>query len=90
LLEQVTALNAQIARMDGQIEELAKRYPQIRTLRTAPGIGPLVAATYVLTLDQPNAIIPSREAGAFLGLRPRKNQSGDQDPQCRITKTGNN
>ena len=32
---------------------------------------------------------PSRSAGAFLGLRPRQSQSGDSDPQRRITKTGN-
>ena len=30
----------------------------------------------------------SRTAGAFLGLRPRKDQSGDGDPQLRITKAG--
>ena len=89
MLEQVTALNLQIARMDQQIEGLGKRFSEIRTLRTAPGIGPLVAATYVLTLDQPHALAHSRQAGAFLGLRPRQSQSGDRDPQCRITKTGN-
>jgi transposase len=90
MLEQVTALNAQIARMDEKIEALTKRYPEISTLRTTPGVGPLVAATYVLTLDHPHAIAHSRQAGAFLGLRPGQSQSGNQDPQCRITKTGNN
>jgi transposase len=29
-------------------------------------------------------------AEAFLGLRPRQSQSGDSDPQHRISKTGNN
>lgn len=89
MLEQVGTLNAQIKRLDEGIEHLVKGYPEIRTLRTAPGVGPLVAATYVLTLDQPGIIAHSRQAGAFLGLRPRQRQSGDRDPQCRITKTGN-
>lgn len=54
-----------------------------------PGVGPGVAATYVLTLDSKDKIQHSRQAGAFLGLRPRQSQSGDSDPQHRIAKTGN-
>jgi transposase len=89
LIEQTARLNEQIARLDQQVEALAKKYPEIRRLRTAPGVGPLVAATYVLTLDRTDAAGHSRSAGAFLGLRPRRDQSGDYDRQCRITKTGN-
>jgi transposase len=89
LVEQVAALTAQIARMEKQIEELVNKYPEIRILRTAPGVGALVAATYVLTLNGADAAVHSRSAGAFLGLRPRRQQSGDYDPQCRITKSGN-
>jgi transposase len=89
LLEQIAALSGQIRRMDEQIEKLAERYPEIRVLRTVPGVGPLVAAAYVLTLGRADAISSSRGAGAFLGLRPRQDQSGDSDPQRRITKTGN-
>ena len=90
LLQQVTLLNEQIKRMDQQIEELEKRYPEITRLRTAPGVGPIVAAAYVLTINGAHSVSHSRQVGAFLGLRPRKKQSGDSDPQCRITKTGNN
>jgi transposase len=89
LLEQVARLNLQIGAMDKQIEKLAAKYPEIGTLRSAPGVGPLVAAAYVLTLDRPNAVASSRSAGAFLGLRPGQSQSGDSDPQLRITRTGN-
>ncbi len=83
------ALNAGIQQMDRGIEQLANRYPEIPVLRTVPGIGPLIAAAYVLTLDRPDAVQHSRQAGAFLGLRPRQSQSGDSDPQHRISKTGN-
>lgn len=87
LLQQIALLNRQIGSMDKQIEKLAARYPEIAVLRTAPGVGPLVAATYVLTLDRPDAAT-NRSAGAFLGLRPGQSQSGDSDPQRRISKTG--
>jgi transposase len=87
LLEQIALLNQQIAGMDRQIEKLAAKYPEIGILRTAPGVGPVVAAAYVLTLDRPDAAA-NRSAGAFLGLRPRQSQSGESDPQRRISKTG--
>lgn len=87
LLKQIALLNAQIGAMDQQIEKLAVKYPEIGVLRTAPGVGPVVAAAYVLTLDRPD-VASNRSAGAFLGLRPGQSQSGDSDPQRRISKTG--
>lgn len=87
LIEQIGLLNAQIAGMDKQVEKLAAKYPEIVLLRTAPGVGPIVAAAYVLTLDRPDTA-SNRSAGAFLGLRPGQSQSGDSDPQRRISKTG--
>jgi transposase len=89
LLEQVAQMNQAIAAMDKQIDGLDKKYPEIVILRTVPGVGPVVAACYVLTLDSPQAMETNRQAGAYLGLRPRQQQSGDSNPQCGITKTGN-
>ncbi|HME59240.1 MAG TPA: IS110 family transposase [Terracidiphilus sp.] len=87
LVEQIALLNAQIDGMDKQIEKLAAKYPEIVLLRSVPGVGPIVAAAYVLTLDRPDAA-SNRSAGALLGLRPGQSQSGDADPQRRISKTG--
>jgi transposase len=89
LLEQVSQLTAQIQGMDKQIEALAHRYPEVERLRSVPGVGPVIATAYVLTLDSPTATRNNRTVGAFLGLRPRQSQSGDCDPQHRISKTGN-
>jgi transposase len=89
LLQQITALTTRIRAIDKEIEKLVVRYPEIRVLRTVPGIGPLIAAAYVLTLDKADAIANSRGAGAFLGLRPKQSQSGDRNPEYPITKTGN-
>lgn len=86
---QVGVLTTQIERMDKQIEQLKKKYPEISILKTVPGVGPLVAACYVLTLDSVEVLGGNRQAGALLGLRPRQSQSGNSDPQRRISKTGN-
>jgi transposase len=89
LLQQIQALTIQIRGLDQEVEKLVDRYPEIHVLRTVPGVGPVVAAAYVLTLDGVDAVEHSRSAGAFLGLRPGRSQSGNSDPQRNISKTGN-
>lgn len=89
LLHQIAALSAEIRGLDQAIEKLGERYPEIVRLRTVPGVGPVIAAAYVLTLNGVDAVERSRSVGAFLGLRPRQSQSGDSDPQHNISKTGN-
>lgn len=88
LFKQVELLSEQIKEMDRKVEALREKYSEIDVLRTVPGVGPVVAAAYVLTLDSPHKA-SHRSAGAFLGLRPGQSQSGDSDPQRRISKTGN-
>lgn len=89
LLEQIAGLTTQIRHLDQSIEKLQERYPEIGIVRTAPGVGPVIGAAYVLTLDSAEAVARSRSVGAFLGLRPRQSQSGDSDPEHNISKTGN-
>jgi len=89
LLKQIAQMNRTLEAMDKQIASLAKKYPEIALLRTAPGVGPVVAGCYVLTVGHPEAMETNRQAGAYVGLRPSQKQSGACDPQCRITKTGN-
>jgi transposase len=42
-----------------------------------------------LTLGSKERFKQSRDVGCYLGLRPRRSQSGDRDPQLGITKAGN-
>ena len=53
------------------------------------GVGHLTALTFVLTLGSKERFERSRDVGCYLGLRPRRSQSGDRDPQLGITKAGN-
>jgi len=65
------------------------RYPETNILRTVPGVGSLTSLAYILTLEQPQRFAKSRDVPCYLGLIPRKNQSGNSDPQLRISKAGN-
>src|SRR5438445_4212 len=58
-------------------------------LRQVSGVGPVTALAYVLVLEDPRRFARSRAVGAYLGLRPRRSQSGERDPQLGITKGGN-
>jgi transposase len=90
LLDQLEQITRQIRDYDRQIGTLsAERYPGTRLLTQVPGVGPITALTFLLTLEDPNRFNNSRAVGTYLGLCPRTDQSGDNDPQCRITKAGN-
>ena len=65
-----------------------ERYPETELLRQVEGIGPLTALTFVLTLEDPYRFERSRSVGAYLGLVPARDQSGDRDPQKHISKEG--
>jgi transposase len=89
VLEFIEELNCQIRAYDRKIEKLCEeRYPITTVLRQVPGVGPLTALWFVLTIEDPTRFSRSREVGPFLGLVPRLDQSGEQDPQKRITKAG--
>lgn len=89
LLGVVRELSERIAALDGAIEEVSrKRYPVTARLRQITGVGPITALAYVVTIEDPQRFRSSRSVGAYLGLKPKKYQSGDQDPELRITKAG--
>jgi transposase len=89
LVATVEQLTLQIAALDRQIGQLSEeRYPETAQLRQVAGVGALTALAYLLTLEDPQRFRRSRSVGAYLGLRPRRRQSGDHDPRLRITKAG--
>lgn len=73
---------------DKTVEQLAKKHPEVELIAQPSGVGLLTALVFLLTLEDKTRFKSSRTVGAFVGLRPRMNQSGDQDPQLRITKAG--
>jgi transposase len=88
LLHSVESLNQQIAVYDEQIEQLQERYPEVELLKQVYGVGPLVGLTFLLTIEDPSRFQHSREVGAYLGLQPRRRESGARQPQLGISKEG--
>jgi len=89
ILEQIGSLTERIRDYDRKLEAISEeRYPETKLLRQVVGIGPLTALTFVLTVEDPYRFEKSRSVGAYLGLVPARDQSGDSDPQKRISKEG--
>lgn len=90
LLETITDVTDRIRAIDRRIEQISvERYPEAQRLREVPGVGPITALAYVLTIEDPRRFAKSRQLGAYLGLTPRRDQSGEIDKQLRISKAGN-
>jgi transposase len=93
ILEQIDSLTERIRQYDRQLETVSEEhYPETGLLRQVEGIGALTALTFVLTLEDPHRFEKSRSVGAYLGLVPATDRSGERDPQRdpqeRISKEG--
>jgi transposase len=86
---EIGSLTERIRDYDRKLEAISEeRYPETKLLRQVVGIVPLTALTFVLTVEDPYRFEKSRSVGAYLGLVPATDQSGDSDPQKRISKEG--
>lgn len=89
LLAEVESLTARIQASNQQIEQIArKEYPETELLQQVSGVGTLIALTFVLTMADKQRFEKSRDVGCYVGLRPKRSDSGQQQPQLRITKEG--
>lgn len=90
ILLSLEAIHEQIRDCDRTIEGWTEtELPVTTLLRQVVGVGPITAAAFVLTIEDPKRFANPRQVGAFLGLAPRRDQSGKRDRQCPITKAGN-
>ncbi len=89
ILETIGSLTERIRDYERQLETISKEhYPDTELLRQVEGVGTLTALTFVLTLEDPYRFEKSRAVGAYLGLVPARDHSGDRDPQRHISKEG--
>jgi transposase len=89
LVEQVESLTKKIKESDTKIEQIARtQYPETALLRQISGVGTLIALTFVLTVEDRDRFQKSRDVGCYVGLRPKQSESGQSQPQLRISKEG--
>lgn len=79
---------ARIAVLDKKIQAIARRHETVRLLMTAPGVGPITAMAVVAAFDDAARFRSSSSVGAYLGLTPRRYESGEVSRNGRVSKRG--
>lgn len=79
---------ARIAELDKKIQAIARRHETVRLLMTAPGVGPITAMAVVAAFDDAARFRRSSSVGAYLGLTPRRYESGEVSRNGRVSKRG--
>jgi transposase len=88
LLKSVEEISRQIGACDKKLDEMEKRYPEVKLLTQVWGVGTLIALTYMLTIEDAQRFKHSRDVGPYLGLTRKQRDSGDSEPELGISKAG--
>lgn len=88
ILKARAALRAELSVLEGRLRDLARRDEVCRRMMTMPGVGAVVALTVRAAIDDPARFRSSRDVGPWVGLTPRRDQSGERDLVGHITKAG--
>lgn len=89
LLAVMVHLNEQIAFLDGVLERLSQQDEQVACLCTVPGVGAVVASSFVCVVDEAGRFEGPHQVAAYLGLVPSESSSGEKQRKGGITKAGN-
>lgn len=90
MLAAIEEMSASIKELDAEIERLGREaYEITKIFRQVAGVGPVSSLGFALAIEDPWRIGKTRDVGAYLGIVPRRDQSGDSDKSLGISKTGN-
>jgi transposase len=88
-LEMLDRLNPAIEELDQAVEKEAASRAEAVFLMTQPGVGPVTALAFVLTLGPVARFRNSKQVVSYLGLNPREDSSGGRQRLGSISKQGN-
>ncbi|MBV1796622.1 IS110 family transposase [Siccirubricoccus sp. G192] len=78
----------QVYQLDREIRAAIRQDQACRLLMTAPGVGCMTAVSYVAAVEDPSEFRSARAVSAWIGLTPRRYQSGEIDVSGRISRQG--
>jgi transposase len=82
-------LDERIADVSAQIEALARQDDGCQRLMTVPGVGPIISSAVVAAIGNGSGFKQGRDFGAWLGLVPKQESTGDRTILGKISKRGN-
>lgn len=88
LIASMEAIEEQLRTSGRLLVERAAADPVCTRLMSVPGVGPITALTFTATIEDPRRFARGEDVGAYAGLVPRRNQSGERDTSGHISKAG--
>ena len=88
LVDTFTALEAQIAELDAEINRRSKADPTARRLMTIPGVGPIISTAITALVPAPQGFPAGRHFAAWLGLTPVQRSTGGKQKLGAVSKRG--
>ena len=89
LLRLLAELDRHVGELDAAVAQAAAEHPQARLLMTQPGVGPITALAFVLTIGDVSRFRHSNQVASYVGLIPREHSSGGKQRLGSISKQGN-
>ena len=89
LAEDWRRLDDRIATVSTEIAALAEQDAPCQRLMTVPGIGPIISSAVVGAIGNGTGFRQGRDFGAWLGLVPKQESTGDRTILGKISKRGN-
>jgi transposase len=89
LLQLLDQLNPWIADLDREVQKQAEGSPEATHLMKQPGVGPVTALCFVLTMGPISRFQRSKQVVSYLGLNPSEESSGGKQRLGSISKQGN-
>lgn len=88
-LKALAAVTEQLKELETRLDVQADADARCQRLMSIPGVGPRLSEVVVATIDDPKRFQSGRQVGSYVGLTPRRYQSGQSDRQGRISRMGN-
>jgi len=89
LLKLLDQLERSMEELDRAVIKEAESRVEVVRLMTHPGVGPVNALAFVLTLGPVERFRRSKQVASYLGLNPREHSSGGHQRLDSISKQGN-
>lgn len=88
LLKLLDELEGSITALDAAVLQEAEARPAVRRLMTHPGVGPVTALAFTLTLGPAQRFRRGKQVASYFGLIPSEHSSGGKQRLGHISKQG--
>lgn len=88
LLDELDQLNKQVKRIEMELDVMAEDHAGVALLRSIPGVGPRTAEANIAYIDNVGRFRRTKQVGAYFGMVPCQDSSGDKNRLGHITRQG--